>query len=102
MRPKFFLIKTYQKKLTKTHTKPTRKIKHKNKTLNKKKNLFNFFINPYLIDIPILNNTHQKNYQKTHKNPQEKTHILFFFYFLIHLFKYKDICFYGLIGLILP
>jgi hypothetical protein len=43
----------------------------------------------YLIDTPISNNTHQKNNQKTHIKK------------LIHLFKYKNICFYELIGLIL-
>jgi hypothetical protein len=70
MRPKFFLIKTYQKNLTKTHTKPTRKIKHKNKHYKKKKKKKK---NHYLIDIPILNNTTKK----LSKNPQEKTHTLF-------------------------
>ena len=34
-------------------------------------------MNPYFIDTPISNNTHQKNCQKTHKNPQEKTHTPF-------------------------
>jgi hypothetical protein len=63
------------KKLTKTHTKPTRKIKYKNKYYKKKNSIF--FANPYLIDTPISNNTHQKNCQKNHKNPQEKTHTLF-------------------------
>jgi hypothetical protein len=95
MRPKFFLIKTYQKNLTKTHTKPTRKIKHKNKHYKKKKKKEKKRKKKkekiiYLIDIPILNNTTKKNCLKTHKKK------------LIHFFKYKDICFYGLIGLILP
>ena len=34
-------------------------------------------MNHYLIDTLISNNIHQKNYQKTHQNPQEKTHALF-------------------------
>jgi hypothetical protein len=34
-------------------------------------------MNHCLIDTPISNNTHQKNCQKNHKNPQEKTHTLF-------------------------
>jgi hypothetical protein len=50
-------------------------------------------MNPYLIDTPISNNIHKKICQKTYKNPQKKK--------LIHIFKYKDICFYGLIDLIL-
>jgi hypothetical protein len=37
---------------------------------------------------------------KTHK--KKPIHFFFFGYFLIHIFKYNDICFYGLIGLILP
>jgi hypothetical protein len=63
----FFLIKTHKKKLTKTHTKLTRKIKHKNKHYKKQINFF--FYESLLIDTPISNNTHQKNCQKTHKNP---------------------------------
>jgi hypothetical protein len=52
-------------------------------------------MNPYFIDTPISNNTHKKKKMakkpiKTHKKKP------------IHIFKYKDICFYGLIGLILP
>jgi hypothetical protein len=46
-------------------------------------------MNHYLIDTLISNNIHKKNCQKTHKQK------------FIHLFKYKDICFYGIIGLIL-
>jgi hypothetical protein len=75
----FFFNQNPTKKLTKTHTKPTRKIKHKNKHYQKKSIIF---MNSYLIDTPISNNTHKKkkkkkNCQKTHKNPQEKTHTPF-------------------------
>jgi hypothetical protein len=48
-------------------------------------------MNPYLIDTHMSNNTQPKNCQKTIKTHKKKP---------IHLFKYKDICFYELIGLI--
>jgi hypothetical protein len=73
----FFFNQNPSKKLTKTHTKPTRKIKHKNKHYKKKKINFFFFMNPYLIDTPISNNIHKKICQKTYKNPQKKTHTPF-------------------------
>jgi hypothetical protein len=49
-------------------------------------------MNPYLIDTSISNKTHQKMIKKLIQNPQEKS---------IHLFKYNDVCFFGLIGLLL-
>jgi hypothetical protein len=90
----FFLIKTHKKKIDKIE-KPIQNSQEKSSIKINITNLFIyyyffFFMNPYLIDTSISNNTHQKNCQKTHK----KKHI--------HLFKYKDICFCRLIGLILP
>ena len=76
----FFLIKTYQK-IDKNPHKIHKKNQAQKYTLPKiKKSIFfNFFfyMNLYLIDTPISNNTHQKNCKKTHKNSREKTHTPF-------------------------